>query len=68
MQLIAVCIVWVFCVEGSAAAPVQRHTAISTGIKFSVRLLRLVMQDSMSAVSKVWPEVRIKVIVDDKKV
>ena len=55
-------------VEGSAAAPLQTHTAILPGGKFNVVLLRLVMQDATRAVFNVRPEVRIKIYVDDKKV
>ena len=54
-------------VEGNAAAPLQTYTAILSGSKFNVVLLRLVMQDAQSTVFNVRPEVRIKIYVDDKK-
>ena len=47
--------------EGSAAAPVQTHTAMLPRSKLSAVLLRLVLQGAASAVFEVWPEVLMKV-------
>ena len=53
--------------KAGSAAPWQAHTAMLSGSKFRVALLRLVMQDALRAVFKVWPEVSIKVYVEDEK-
>ena len=46
--------------EGSGATPVQTDTAILPGNKFSVVLLRLVMQDAAGAVCDVWLDVEVQ--------
>ena len=53
--------------EGSAATPVQTHTAILPGSKFRVVLMMFVVQDALRSVFKVWPEVRSNIHVDGKK-
>ena len=53
--------------EGSTAAPVQTYAVMLPRSKFSVVLMRLVMQDAMRVVLCVWPKVRIKDNLDDKK-
>ena len=49
--------------EDCAAEPGQTYTASLPGGKFSVVLLRLVMQDARRPVFNVWSEVRIMVDV-----
>ena len=60
----------VIVLRASEKSSVRRQcgTAILPGSKFSVVWVWLALQDAMKAVFKVWPEVRIQVYVDDKKV
>ena len=46
--------------EGCVADPLQIITAILLGSKWSVLLLKMVMQDAMSEVLKVYPTLRLK--------
>ena len=57
--------------EGSSskgANPLQKITAILPRSKWSVLLLRIVMQEAMSDVLNVYPQLRMKDRVDDIKV
>ena len=50
--------------EGCVAEPLQTTTAIFPGSKWSVLLLRTVMQEAMSEVLNVYPQLMMKVYVD----
>ena len=51
--------------EGCVAEPLQTITAILPGSKWSCMLLRIVLQDSVSEVTKVYPPSKLKVFLDD---
>ena len=54
--------------EGAVADPLQTITAILRGSKWSVLLLRMVMQEAMSEVLSVYPQFEMNVYVDDIKI
>ena len=54
-------------VEGCVAEPLQTITAIMPGSKWSCLLLRIVLQDALSDVTKIYPPLKLKVFVDDIK-
>ena len=51
--------------EGSVAGPLQTITAILPGSKWSCLLLRIVLQDALSEVTKIYPLLKLRVFVDD---
>ena len=51
--------------EGCLAEPLQTITAILLGSKWSCLLLRIVLQDALSEVTKIYPLQKLKVFVDD---
>ena len=51
--------------EGCVAEPLQTITAILFGSKWSCLLLRVVLQDALSEVMKVYPPLNLRVFVDD---
>ena len=51
--------------EGCAAEPLQTTTAIVPGSKRSCLLLRVVLQDALSEVTKIDPPLNLRVFVDD---
>ena len=52
-------------VEGCVAESLQTITAILPGSKWSCLLLRLVLQDALSEVAKIYPPLKLRVFVDD---
>ena len=50
---------------GSVAEPLQTITAILQGWKWSCLLFRIVLQDALSEVTKIYPLLRLMVFVDD---
>ena len=51
--------------EGCVAEPLQTIPAILSGSKWSCLLLRIVLQDALSEVTKIYPRKKLRVIVDD---
>ena len=51
--------------EGCVAEPLQTITAILPGSKWSCLLLRVVLQDALSEVTKFYPPLKLSVFVDD---
>ena len=51
--------------EGCAAELLQTTTAILPGSKWSCLLLRIVWQDALSEVTKIFPTLKLRVCVDD---
>ena len=51
--------------EGCVAEPLQTTTAILPGSKWSCLLLRFVLQDALSDVTKNYPPLKLRVLVDD---
>ena len=51
--------------EGCAAEPLKTITAILPGSKWSCLLLRIVLQDALSEVTKFFPSLKLRVFVDD---
>ena len=51
--------------EGCVAEPLQTITAFLPGSKWSCSLLRIVLQDALSEVTKIYPPLKLKVFVDD---
>ena len=51
--------------EGCVAEPLQTITAILPGSKWSCLLLRIVLQDALSEVTKICPSLKLRVFVDD---
>ena len=51
--------------EGCAAGPLQTITAILPGSKWSFLFLRIVLQDALSEVTKIYPFLKLRVFVDD---
>ena len=51
--------------EGCAAEPLTTITAILPGSKWSCLLLRIVLQDALSEVTKIYPPFKLRVFVDD---
>ena len=49
--------------EDCAVEPLQSITSILPGSKCMCLLLRIVLQDASTEVLKVWPPVKVKVIV-----
>ena len=47
------------------AEPLQTITATLPGSKWSYLLLRIVLQDALSKVTKIFPPLKLKVFVDD---
>ena len=50
--------------EGCAAEPLQTVTAILPGSKWSCSLLRIVLQDALSEVTKIYPPLNLRFFVD----
>ena len=55
----------VFRAPGCAAEPLTTITAILPGFKWSCLLLRCVLQDALSEVTKFYPPLKLRVFVDD---
>ena len=53
--------------EGCAAEPLQTIPAILPGSKWSCLLLRIVLQDALSEVTKFYPSLKMRTFVDDMK-
>ena len=51
--------------EGCAAEPLTTIAAILLGSKESCLLLRIVLQDALSEVTKIYPPLKLRVFVDD---
>ena len=51
--------------EGCVAVPLQTITAILPGSKWSCLLLRIMLQDALSEVTKIYPPLKLLVFVDD---
>ena len=51
--------------RGSAAEPLTTITAILPGSKWSCLLLRIVLQDALSEVTKIYPSRKLRVFEDD---
>ena len=51
--------------EGCAAEPPTTITAILPGTKWSCLLLRIVLQDAVNEVAKIYPSLKLRVFVDD---
>ena len=51
--------------EGCVAEPLQTITAILPGSKWSCLFLRIVLQDALSEVTKIYPSLKLWVVVDD---
>ena len=51
--------------EGCVADPLQTMSAILPGSKWSCLLLRIVLQDALSEVTKVYPSLKLRVFVHD---
>ena len=51
--------------EGCVAEALQTITAILLGSKWSYLLLRIVLQDALSEVTKIFPPLKLRVFVDD---
>ena len=51
--------------EGCAAEPLTTITAILPGSKWSCLLLRIVLQDALSEVTKIYPSSKLRVFKDD---
>ena len=51
--------------EGCVAEPLQTITPILPGSKWSCLLLRIVLQDALSEVTKIYPPLKLRVFVDD---
>ena len=51
--------------EGCAAEPLQTITAILPGSKWSCLLLRIVLQDALREVTKIYHPLKLRVFVDD---
>ena len=51
--------------EGCAAEPLTTITAILPGSKWSCLLLRIVPQDALSEVTKIYPSLKLRVFIDD---
>ena len=51
--------------EGCMAEPLQTITAILAALKRSCLLLHIVLQDSLSEVTKIHPPQKLRVFVDD---
>ena len=51
--------------EGCVAEPLQIATAIFPGPKWSCLLLRIVLQDALSEVAKIYPPLKLTVFEDD---
>ena len=51
--------------EGCVAVLLQTNTAILPGSKWSCLLLRIVLQDALSEVTKIYQPVKLRVFVDD---
>ena len=47
------------------AEPLQTITAILPGSKWSCPLSRIVLQDALSEVTKIYPNLKLRVFVDD---
>ena len=52
--------------EGCAAEPLTTVTAILPGSKWSCLLLRVVLHDALSEVTKITPSLKLRVFVDEK--
>ena len=50
--------------EGCAAEPLRTTTAVLPGSKSSCLLLRIVLQDALSEVMKIYPPLKLRVFVD----
>ena len=51
--------------EGCVAEPLQTITAILPGSKWSCLLLLIVLLDALSEVAKIYPPLKLRVVVDD---
>ena len=51
--------------EGCVAVLLQTNTAILPGSKWSCLLLRIVLQDALSEVTKIYQPLKLRVFVDD---
>ena len=51
--------------EGCVVEPLRTITAILPGSKWSCLLLRIVLQDGLSEVTKNYPPLKLRVFVDD---
>ena len=51
--------------EGCVAEPLQTITAIMPGSKWSCLLLRIVLKDALSEVTKIFRHLKLRVFVDD---
>ena len=51
--------------EGCAEEPLTTITAILPGSKWSCLLVRIVLQDAVSEVTKIFPSLKLRVFVDD---
>ena len=50
--------------EGCAAEPLRTITAVLVGFKWSCLQLRIVLQDALSEVMKIYPPLKLRVFVD----
>ena len=51
--------------EGCLVGAAPDHDAILPGSKWSCLLLRIVLQDALSEVTKIYPPLKLRVFVDD---
>ena len=51
--------------EGCVAEPLKTITAILPGSKWGCLLLRVVLQDALGGVMKIYPPLKLRVFVDD---
>ena len=51
--------------EGCAAEPLTTITAVLPGSKWSCLLVRIVLQDALDGVTKIYPPLKLRVFVDD---
>ena len=51
--------------EGCAAEPLTTITAVLPGSKWSCLLVRIVLQDALNEVIKIYPPLKLRVFVDD---
>ena len=51
--------------EGCVAEPLRTITAILPGSQWSGLLLRIVLQDALSEVTRIYPPLKLRVFVDD---
>ena len=51
--------------EGCVPEPLKTITAILLGSKWSCLLLRIVLQDALTEVTKIYPPLKLRVFVDD---